>query len=106
MKSMKSIKVIPTPRTVDMGNDDDIFHVAVEEFCSEFVIDIEQGYVHANDIPSSFEKWLDYASDVKLSGWGKNSGRKLWQVSQKLQREIYRNCRTHAATLFLYPKKS
>ena len=99
---MKSIRVIPTPDIIEMANNDQLFNVTIEPFCPDFLLEIQHGEVHLNDIPSTFEKWLPFASDVTLSGWGKNSGRKLWQVSRKLQREVYRICRAHTRLLFYY----
>jgi hypothetical protein len=96
---VKSIRVIPTPDLIEMANNDELFNVTIEPFCSDFLLQIQLGEVHVNDIPSSFEKWLSFASDVRLSGWGKNSGLKLWQVSRKLQREVYRKCKMQSSKI-------
>ena len=85
-------KTIPEAQYIDMANDNDIYSVGFDrEWAQEWA---EDGV-----FITKFDDWLKYCGDVRLSGYGRNSGRKLWQVSREIQRQAYRICKENSVSI-------
>jgi hypothetical protein len=82
----KTVQAIPYVSRVEMATDDHVFEVTVD-------VETTQSCIEDGEYVTNFENWLDRNDDQRISGWGKCSGRKLWQVSRKIQRQVYRLCK-------------
>ena len=87
------MKTIPLAESVDMANHNDIYEV---QFPFSFTKELGEDY---GLVITSFDQWLDYSGDAPITGYGRNSGRKLWQVSREIQRQAYKYCKQHSITL-------
>jgi len=83
------MKSIPDVSRVEMASDDDVYEVTVD-------VETTQIYIEDGEYVTNFEDWLERNDDQRISGWGKWSGKKLWQATQKIQREVYRMCKSQA----------
>ena len=70
------MKCIPDLSRVEMATDDHVFEVTIDLENTQSCI--EDG---------------EYTTNYVITGWGKCSGRKLWQVSPKIQKQVYRLCK-------------
>jgi hypothetical protein len=82
-------KCIPDLSRVEMAADDHVFEVTID-------LENTQSCIENGEYVTNFDNWLERNDDQRLSGWGKCSGRKLWQVSQNIQRQVYRMCKAQA----------
>ena len=85
-------KTIPLAEYVEMANDNDIYDVG---------FDIEEAQEWAEDgvFVTNFNEWLSWSGEVFLTGYGRNSGRSLWQVNREIQRQAYRICKKNVVRL-------
>jgi hypothetical protein len=88
------VKTIPVVDSINMANDNDVWHVGFDqEFAVEWAGDGE--YI------TNFDDWLKYSGDAPVDGYGRNSGRKLWQVNREVQRQAYRICKANSVEVSL-----
>lgn len=88
--------------SIEMANDKDIYHV---RFHGDIEVSPAGGAQGGFDIAIAGEAidWAEFKEqaaqeaegyivdeDLVVSGFGKHSGRKFWQLPQKLQREVIR----------------
>jgi len=85
-------KTIPEAQFVEMANDSDVYSVGFDkEWAEEWA---EDGVFITN-----FDDWLNYCGDARVSGYGRNSGRKLRQVNREIQRQAYRICKKNSVAV-------
>lgn len=86
-------KTIPLPDYVEMANDNDIYEVGFNK---------EEAQKWAEDggaVITNFNDWVGFSYDTLVCGYGRNSGRSLWQVNREIQRQAYRICKKNAVSL-------
>ena len=77
--------ITPIPKSIEMAGDRDLYSVS---FDWDLTRDVAQDISLTN-----FNDWLAFSDHARISGWGRHSGRKLWQVPRALQRRVYRVCK-------------
>ena len=83
------MKTIPLADGANMANDNDVYHV-------DFDTDTAIEWAEDGEFVTNFHNWLKYSSDAKFDGYGRNSGRRLWQVNRDIQRQVYRICKANS----------
>ena len=86
------MKTIPLAEYVEMANDNDIYEVG-------FDIEEAQEWVEDGVFVTNFNEWLSLSDEARITGYGRNSGRSLWQVNREIQRQAYRICKKNAVSL-------
>ena len=83
------MKTIPVVDSINMANDIDVYHVDINrEDAIEWAEDGE--YI------TNFDVWLEFCAHAPVSGYGRASGRKLWQINRETQRQVYRICKANS----------
>ena len=83
------MKSIPYVSYIEMANDNDVYAIKAD-------VELAKMGIECGVYTTNFEDWLGYNEDEIISGYGKWSGKKLWQATQKIQREVYRMCKAQA----------
>ena len=88
------MKCIPDLSRVEMATDDHVFEVTID-------LENTQSCIEDGEYTTNYENWLRRNDNQLITGWGKHSGRKLWQVSPKIKRQVYRLCKSKSIEVTL-----
>ena len=85
------MKHTPSAISIEMATHTDVLSVRPEHsnkkrFFEEYA---EDGKVERKNIFSNFSQWALASADARVFGYGRQSGRKLWQMPEKAQRSAY-----------------
>jgi len=85
------MKHTPSAISIEMATHTDVYSVRPQyrdkrEFLEECAVD---GKVEKINIYSNFAQWALASADARVFGFGRQSGRKLWQMPEKAQRSAY-----------------
>ena len=83
------MKCIPWVSYIEMANDNEVYAIKADVEGAKMAIE-------CGAYTTNFEDWFMMNEDEILSGYGKWSGKKLWQATQKIQKEVYRMCKAQA----------
>ena len=92
---MANKKIYRKIKKVEMANDSDVYSITFEPIDKDFIADVKGFYEGDFDmacfdyeIPLSKKDCLDLSGEAVVSGYGKHSGKKLWQLPSKIKAKI------------------
>jgi hypothetical protein len=96
---------IPFPEKIEMATDSEVFGVTIDpEECKSLASyeDEDAFFLDRDWVIKTFERWQDAAEDARVYGYGKHSGKSLWQLPETLQRQIFKMCKSKAFDVYAY----
>ena len=85
------MKHTPSVFSIEMATHNDAYsvrpeHINKKRFFEEYA---EDGKVEKINIYRNFAQWAHASANARVFGYGRQSGRKLWQMPEKAQRSAY-----------------
>ena len=96
---------IPFPERVEMATDSEMFGVFIDlDDCKSLASYKKEDafFLDRDWVIQTFERWQKVAEDARVNGYGKHSGKSLWQLPETLQREIFKMCKSKAFDVYAY----
>tara|TARA_R100000329_G_scaffold142102_1_gene125311 strand:+ start:744 stop:1091 length:348 start_codon:yes stop_codon:yes gene_type:complete len=96
---------IPFPERVEMATDSEMFGVFIDlDDCKNLASYKKEDafFIDRDWVIQTFERWQEVSEDARVNGYGKHSGKSLWQLPETLQRKVFKMCKSKAFEVHAY----